>query len=262
MPRSDKHVDVKEIMNSEVNLLKTCDHPNIIKLVGYNDHASIIDTNQNLVPVYSLELEYANHGELFDFIHASGRFSEKEARFYFKQLIDSIEYLQNKGYCHRDIKPENLLLDSEFNLKLADFGFSTNTDTCNSKTGTLGFMAPEVLKRKRYDGKNADLFAAAVNLFIMVYQHPPFKKASAHDRYYKKIISGDIEDFWRIHEKKTKSERVKTSSSFRDLFIKMIGLDPKSRLTLDEVKQHEWFLEHTPSLEEIKPDMKLRYKVL
>mmetsp|Transcript_438 Transcript_438/g.465 ORF Transcript_438/g.465 Transcript_438/m.465 type:complete len:85 (+) Transcript_438:236-490(+) len=79
-----------------------------------------------LLPVYTIELEYCFYGELYDYIESTGKFSEKEARFYFNQLINVLQYMHDLGYAHRDIKIENLLLGEDFELKLADFGFSTN----------------------------------------------------------------------------------------------------------------------------------------
>lgn len=122
-------------------------------------------------------------------------------------------------------------------------------------------MSPEILKKRKYDGKKADIFAAAVILFIMIYQHQPFRKASPNDRYYKKVVSGKHEEFWSLHEKKYKSQRDKSSEDFKDLFLKMIHFDPEKRITLEQVKQHKWFDNQIPSQEDIKSDMKLRAKI-
>ena len=81
------------------------------------------------------------------------------------------------------MKPENLLLDSQFVLKIADFGFAgpvagkDGSGLLHTKLGTLNYMAPEIHMKKPYDGKKVDLFAAAIILFIMVAQHPPFTTA-------------------------------------------------------------------------------------
>lgn len=48
-----------------------------------------------------------------------------DARQFFNQLMDGVNYLHNKGVAHRDLKPENLLLDEHDNLKISDFGMAT-----------------------------------------------------------------------------------------------------------------------------------------
>lgn len=80
------------------------------------------------------------------------------------------------GVCHRDIKLENILVDANMNIKLSDFGFSTlRADATGNTTlkdikGTPGYMAPEMFKKGGYQGAQADLFALAVCLFMMVSQ--------------------------------------------------------------------------------------------
>lgn len=71
-----------------------------------------------------IALELAGKGELFDFISNSGPFSEPVARYYFKQFMVGLDYVHKAGVTHRDLKPENLLLDDQYNLRLADFGFA------------------------------------------------------------------------------------------------------------------------------------------
>ena len=66
-------------------------------------------------------LELVTGGELFDRIVASGRLTEGEARFYFRQLVEGVEYCHQRGICHRDLKPENLLLDENGDLKVLYF---------------------------------------------------------------------------------------------------------------------------------------------
>lgn len=114
-----------------------------------------------------------------------------------------MEYVHRRGITHRDLKPENLLFDSNFNLKIADFGFaapmSGRDGSYNLKTvlGTFGYMAPEIILRQPYHGDCVDLFAAAVILFIMVARHPPFNKADPRDdNFYKKIVGNRPDLFW------------------------------------------------------------------
>jgi serine/threonine protein kinase len=73
-------------------------------------------------------LEYVTGGELFEIIATNGRLKEEEARKYFQQLINAVDYCHSRGVYHRDLKLENLLLDASGNLKVSDFGLSALTE--------------------------------------------------------------------------------------------------------------------------------------
>ena len=73
-------------------------------------------------------LELASGGELFDFVANSGHFSERIGRYFFSQFMQGLNHMHTSGYAHRDLKPENLMLDGDFNLKIADFGFAAPTE--------------------------------------------------------------------------------------------------------------------------------------
>jgi serine/threonine protein kinase len=229
---------LNEIFDNEIKCMQNLSHPNIVKMVNYSNKAVAMKEDGSELPVNYIAMEYAENGEIFDFIAESGKFSEAEARYYFHQLIDALEYMHGEGYSHRDIKPENLLLDENFDLKVADFGFTTTAKICRSKKGTYGYMCPEILAGQEYKGTEADLFASAVILFILLSQHPPFVKAEPTDRYYKRIAKDNgaqIDKFWKVYEDEGFTE------SFKDLFSRMVAYDPADRLTLQEVKDHEWF---------------------
>lgn len=119
-------------------------------------------------------LSIASQGEVFDFIASSGEFSEPVARYYFKQALEGLDYCHSNGVAHRDLKPENLLLDENFVLKLADFGFAgpmegrDGSGFLHTRLGTKNYMAPEIHEGKPYNGSSVDLFALGIILFIMV----------------------------------------------------------------------------------------------
>jgi len=133
-------------------------------------------------------MEFAERGNLFDFV-CHKPISENATCFYMRQLLSVLHHMQSiHGVCHRDLKPDNLLLDSNFDLKVADFGFATTKKgiqgdflhfTCK---GTLGYMAPEILNLHMcenigYNAEQTDMFAFGVILFSMLMGRPPFWKA-------------------------------------------------------------------------------------
>lgn len=158
----------KEQMLKEVSILKSLDHPNIIKIFDmYED-----ETNMYLI------IEYCAGGELFDRVHKE-TFSEAEAAKYIKQLLSAISYLHARNIVHRDLKAENLLFEndsSDANLKLIDFGVSCEFLKAGAKMretlGTPYYIAPEVLLQN-YDEK-CDVWSCGVILYIILCGYPPF----------------------------------------------------------------------------------------
>ncbi|XP_011022824.1 PREDICTED: serine/threonine-protein kinase SAPK2-like isoform X2 [Populus euphratica] len=191
----DEHVQ-REIMNH-----RSLKHPNIIRF------KEVLLTPTHLAIV----MEYADGGELFERICTAGRFSEDEARYFFQQLISGVSYCHSMQICHRDLKLENTLLDgsSASRLKICDFGYSKSSvlhSQPKSTVGTPAYIAPEVLSRKEYDGKIADVWSCGVTLYVMLVGAYPFE---------------DPED----------------SRNFRKTI---------QRITIPEIKTHSWFLRSFP----------------
>merc|ERR1719162_2022542 len=117
----------KEAWSSEVAILQTLDHPNIIKFIDHFEPETWQRPNDRKGSKYYLVTELLEGGELFDRIVEKEFYTEKEARDLVRLLLDAILYIHNKGVVHRDLKPENLLLTSrsdDANIKIADFGFA------------------------------------------------------------------------------------------------------------------------------------------
>lgn len=95
-------------------------------------------------------LEFIENGELYDFINIQ-RFDPPIARYYFKEMLNVLEFLHENGVVHRDLKMENFMLDHDFKLKLIDYGMAapingwTGNGLLYTRKGTPQYMAPELL---------------------------------------------------------------------------------------------------------------------
>lgn len=103
--------------------LANLDHPHIVKLVEANT-GQLCNPKKGTKTVKFMVLEMVGGGELFDFISLGGRLSEATACHFFTQLLQGLDFMHKRGFAHRNLKPSNLILDSNFNLKIADFGFA------------------------------------------------------------------------------------------------------------------------------------------
>ena len=106
----------KERLEREINILKNIFHSNIIKIYQVKESSTTL----------CMIMEYAEGGELFNYIIDKGNLSEDESRYIFQQMIDGIYYLHRMGICHRDLKPENILFATKekklFKYKKRFFG--------------------------------------------------------------------------------------------------------------------------------------------
>lgn len=245
------------VMN-EVKTMEGLDHPNLVRLLDFSDTDQYKKSNGEAKDVFFMALELCSGGELFDFIAQTGKFSEPVARYYFKQLIDGLDYMHSKGVSHRDIKPENVLLDDQFTLKIADFGFASCKAENETRRGTEGYMAPEIHQNQPYSGAAVDLFAAAIILFIMVTQHPPFAKAVPTDPHYKLLCANRLDLFWKFHSRSKPNGLDFFSEEFVSLLSSMLQLNATHRPSLVEVRCHPWFNGYTATEEEVMEEFAKR----
>jgi len=153
-------------------------------------------------------------------------------------MCNALKYLHSKHVIHRDIKPENIL-NSLGTLKIADFGWSIHTPSSKRKTfcGTLDYLCPEILDNKTHDDR-VDLWCLGVLCFEFCTGNPPFESLS-HKETYNKIRKIDIKFPNYL------------SKEVMDLILKLLKKDPNSRISLDDVINHEWIVKFVNPNKEI-----------
>lgn len=216
-----KHKMVDQIKR-EISIMKLVRHPYVVRL-----HEVLASRTK----IYII-LEFITGGELFDKIVRHGRLSEVESRRYFQQLIDGVDFCHSKGVFHRDLKPENLLLDSQENIKISDFGLSAlpeqGVSLLRTTCGTPNYVAPEVLSHKGYDGAVADVWSCGVILYVLMAGYLPF----------------DDLDLTTLYSKIEKSE-FSCPSWFpvgaKSLIHRILDPNPQTRINIAEIRNDEWF---------------------
>jgi serine/threonine protein kinase len=215
--------DLERIIR-EMQILTEMNHQNVIKVF------KIYEDENN----FSLIMEYCEGGELFNYIVKKQRLSEDESAYFFYQIINGIEYIHSKGIAHRDLKPENLLIGKNKILKIIDFGLSNFYDGKNrlqTPCGSPCYASPEMVKGKKYDGFNIDIWAIGVILFAMLCGFLPFEDdENNNDVLFRQIIKNRI-DYPPF-----------LSELSLDILHKILVSDPLKRISIEEIKNHEFYL--------------------
>lgn len=158
--RFDVKPDLKRKIYREIALMRLLDHPHLLKLI------EVCESKRRLYII----IEYAAHGELFDYLVARRSLSVEEGMKIFREIIYGLDYLHVHAICHRDLKPENLLLDEFDHIKIADFGFARwmRANIAETSCGSPHYAAPEVIRGLTYDGRAADVWSCGVILYALL----------------------------------------------------------------------------------------------
>ncbi|XP_035304940.1 sperm motility kinase 2B-like [Cricetulus griseus] len=198
----------------EVSIMKSLQHPDIIKLFGMVQSR---DTTY-------LMMEHASQGDLRHILEL-GSLQESEARRLFTQILLAMQYCHVNHIAHRDIKANNILLNCRGNAKLSGFDLAakvTPGQKLRDFCGTLLYCAPELLLEKAYDGCAADIWSLGVLLFLMVVGRFPFQDSSS-EGVRRQILAANV----RIPEH--------VSRDIFNVIVKMLMIKPHRRPTVDQI---------------------------
>lgn len=215
-----------EHIAQDVNKLISLNHPNVIRYLElYEDKRTIF-----------IVMEYIEGEILFDVISRRVKnnkvFSEYEAAIIMKKLLQTIDFCHEHHIMHKDIKPNKVLVTSDGEIKLIDFGLSKwkTYGKLHTSSETPFYMAPEVLEGIRT--AKSDIWSLGVLLFCLLSGTLPFVRDS-NETVYDKIKEGELSFDTRIWNK--------VSYDAQDLLTKMIDREYQHRYDAKECLGHEWF---------------------
>jgi serine/threonine protein kinase len=221
----------------EIFLLKRLNHPNIVKYVDTLEDAENFYLITELCGFNLRSMGYTENVDciqnpkssfdLFDYVDSNDYTTEANIVYIFKQIADAVLYLHQNNIVHRDIKDENIVIDSDLNAKLVDFGVSeripsTSRDYFVSFRGSLLYTAPELLKYPRHRGPEVDIWCLGVVLHIMAFGGHPFPNLESigQQRYLPTIIN--------------------RSDALQRLISRMLDPNPNTRATISEVVKSDF----------------------
>ncbi|KAL8599830.1 hypothetical protein ACOMHN_027637 [Nucella lapillus] len=217
----------EHMVENEIDIMKDCSHPNIIKL--YEEY----ETRDKIY----LVMELVKGGDLFDAITQSVKFGELDSASMVKDMCNALYYLHSRSIVHRDLKPENLLVhrnkDGSITLKLADFGLAMAVkESIFTVCGTPTYVAPEILTEIGY-GLEVDMWAVGVITYILLCGFPPFRSPDRNQTKLFELIKAGEYDFLSPYWDSV-------SHSAKDLVRRLLIVKKSKRHTAVDVLSHPW----------------------
>jgi serine/threonine kinase 32 len=234
--------DLKNII-TEVNILVKVQSKFIANLHGgFCDEDSLY-----------LILDLLVAGSLENQLHAMPDQTEENARFYISNILAALEHLHMNRIIHRDLKPGNILMCDKGYLKLVDFGASyigtEKNKSCNYRSGTIPYMAPEIFCKSPRHNYTVDIYALGVILFEILYKNVPYerglKQAAPFIEKARRDMESEIPAGYAVKFGKLPSTNDIPSEECQNLVHRMMDIQPWSRLGAEsgvkEVFEHSFF---------------------
>ena len=233
------------MIQNEIEILKLCQHPNILKLYD------VIESHEKIYII----TELIEGIDLFTFLENKNfDVDEATSNRIIKKLTSALFYLNIFGIVHRDIKPDNILLTSNSqnsNIKLIDFGLGIilgPNEKSDQPFGTVSYVAPEVLCGKKYD-KSVDIWCIGILSYLLLVGRLPFDDPDDDENEIARQTINEsppfIEEKWNV-----------ISNEAKDFVSKCLEKDPKNRININEILNHKWLKQYI-SDEQKKKENKL-----
>ncbi|CAF4259194.1 unnamed protein product [Rotaria socialis] len=238
-----QHVAIKQItkkhlaksqslLEKEIKILKE------LTKLKHENLVALFDCKESQNNVY-LVMEYCNGGDLADYLQSRQTLSEEIIAIFFRQIAAAIHTCHEHNVVHRDLKPQNILLShpdkanprvQDIILKIADFGFArflSDGVMAGTLCGSPMYMAPEVIRSLKYDGK-ADLWSIGTIMYQCLTGKAPFQAQTpqALKQYYERTIN------------LSPVIPLSTSPALADLIRRILKRDPTERIDFEDFFSH------------------------
>ena len=215
-----------ESARTEIEIMKICQHPNIIHFIDSYETADFI----------YIFMEYCKGGTFYKFLKDRNFILKEELAVNLAHKICmAVYYFHSFGITHRDLKPENILMTSEdenAEIKILDFGLSKiigPNEKCSEPYGTIIYCAPEIILDYPYT-KNVDSWSIGVITYIMLYGNLPF-----FDKNRQKLTK------FITKENPSFRGQNKVSEEAKNFVQKLLIKDQYKRMSIKEALEHKWF---------------------
>ena len=214
--------DDKMKFKREFEVLSMLNHPNIIFI------SEILESEDS----FYIVMEY-NKKVLSNCLNDKKRLSEDESAFFYYQLIQGLEYIHSLGIVNNNLNIDNLILKKNNIIKLGDFSLCNYKgqklllpfDLCRSPF----YVSPEIAENKNIYGVKYDIWSTGIILFYLLCGYPPFMDKNK-DILFQKIIECKVEYPNFI------------SDEAKDLMSRILVANPDKRITIEEIKKHNYYL--------------------
>lgn len=239
-----------------------------LQFIG-NSHANILGCHEVLDdgPNINVVMPFCGSGDLVQLLQDhqslnpdSPGLPEGEAKYWFHQVVTGLQYLHSIGVCHRDLSPENVMIDGH-RCCIIDMGMCLRmpytdperldavTDAARGmqrrlmlpqrRCGKFPYMSPEIYRSNgNFDGSAIDVWTAGAILFVLLTGTKPYRIPHSSDCLFRFVTNKEqlstLLNRWGIA----------LSNEALDLLHNMLQVDPRKRLTIDEVMGHPWFSVH------------------
>ena len=221
-----------QMIYREIGIMIQCQHPTIIKFIGY----SLVDIyNQNNVTIF---MQYGEKNSLFDFLsqirrnNANGQYNNTIGQIILVGIARGMMYLHQCQIVHRDLKPGNILLDENYEPHITDFGlskfnFHDQMMDPSQNFGTAKYLAPECINKEFYN-KKADVYSFGIIMYEIVTRKEPYPADAfkpTTNYFLSRVANEDLRPVFDIPAK----------PSIKKLIESCWSKKPEERLTFEEI---------------------------